>query len=590
MANKNHSNIEIRRVVEYSHFFVGEKPIDVDAVLRQYDRNTLMRMAIILSCHYGNLFIPDSRRTLFSDVSDKHISKLNKLFKRFYERSNIPEGSPIIISTFRTALELWRHIFAIKPEDYKGTIKIEDTELTLFKILLSLNEKLVAFVHNDQDYKLDELLYLNQFLTNDTNNFDFKRALQPQLYYVYHLIQLCEKNDLMRKASEVLFERWGITSWQQYVGTLMYLANQTEEYRKGQKGGVPIINLQKLKEGDQTCLLSSSLVQALSIGEDEYIPYDDPDGRSSEQNIDYKVFRSKPFLRFKNGEYAIINIQLLCERVYNSLYFDFMPLINGRKGSVGFFDYNKDFVEKILFRKTFFNCLPYKQYTFPSRNDSSKKEEPNEPDFYSRRKSDLIICECKAIKMNGSIRDDGDYHRLLDELHEKIVLKTKNLDPKRKEHKGEPEPIGIGQLLHHIESIDGDTFQWDENIPDEVTYYPIIAFEDVRILQPGLLSILNRWFNEQLAKKKHLEHISCGCQPVMAVSINTLYLYDNLIRNKGITRIIDEFVCTHSYKNEDGSITLFEDADFDDYLRRNPFRKSNDLGKWLTRKSIGQNS
>ena len=233
MANKNHSNIEIRQVVEYSHFFVGENPIDVDAVLRQYDRNTLMRMAIILSCHYGNLFIPDSRRTLFSDVSDKHISKLNKLFKRFYERSNIPEGSPIIISTFRTALELWRRIFAIKPEDYKGTIKIEDTELTLFKILLSLNEKLVAFVHNDQDYKLDELLYLNQFLTNDTNNFDFKRALQPQLYYVYHLIQLCEKNDLMRKASEVLFERWGITSWQQYVGTLMYLANQTAEYRKG---------------------------------------------------------------------------------------------------------------------------------------------------------------------------------------------------------------------------------------------------------------------------------------------------------------------------------------------------------------------
>ena len=186
--------------------------------------------------------------------------------------------------------------------------------------------------------------------------------------------------------------------------------------------------------------------------------------------------------------------------------------------------------------------------------------------------------------MNGSIRDDGDYHRLLDELHEKIVLKTKNLDPKRKEYKGEPEPIGIGQLLHQIESIDGDTFQWDENIPDEVTYYPIIVFEDVRILQPGLLSILNRWFNEQLAKKKHLEHISCGCQPVMAVSINTLYLYDNLIRNKGITSIIDEFVCTHSYKNEDGCITLFEDADFDDYLRRNPFRKSNDLGKWFTRK------
>lgn len=581
MADKNQSNIEIRRVVEYSNLFVGEKPIDVDAVLKQYDRKILMHMAIILSCHYGNLFIPDSSRTLFSEESKKHINTLKKLFKRFYEESNIPEGSTIVISTFRTALELWRHIFAIRPEEYKGTIKNEDAEYNLFKVLITLNEKIVAYVHKDKDYKLDELLFLNQFLTNDTNNFDFKRALQPQLYYVYHLAQLSENNDVIRKASEVLFDRWGISSWKQYVGTLMYLANLTEEYRKSQKGGVPKINLQKLSAGDQTGLFSASLVQALSVEEDEYIPYDDPDAQTSVQNVDYRVFRSKPFIHFKSGEYAVVNIQLLCERVFNSLYFDFLPIINGRNGSVGFFDYNKDFVEKILFRQTFFKCLPFKQFTFPLRDNSPEKEESNEPDFYSRRNSDLIICECKAIKMNGSIRDDGDYHRLLDELHEKIVLKTKNLDTKRKEHKGEPEPIGIGQLIHHIESIDNDTFEWDDNIPDEVTYYPIMVFEDIRILQPGLLSIINRWFNEELAKKESLKHLIRGCQPVMAISINTLFLYDNLIRGRGFTLIIDEFVHTHSYTHVDGCITLYEDADFDDYLRHNPFRKRNELGRWL---------
>ena len=34
-----------------------------------------------------------------------------------------------------------------------------------------------------------------------------------------------------------------------------------------------------------------------------------------------------------------------------------------------------------------------------------------------------------TIKMNGEIRDYADYDRLLDELHEKVVLKTRNLDP-----------------------------------------------------------------------------------------------------------------------------------------------------------------
>lgn len=585
MANKNHNNIELRRLVEYKHFFVGEAPVDVDAVLKQYDRSTLVRMAIILNCHYGNLSFPDSKRTLFSEESKRHIGKLNQLFRDFYKTSSIPEGTTIEISTFRTALELWRHIFAIRPEEYSNTVPVEDVEYNLFKVLLTLNEEIVDFTHKDDGYTLDELLFLNQFLTNDINNFDFQRALQPQLYYVHNLAQLCEQNEVMRNASKVLFEKWGIESWKQYVATLLYFANETEKYRKEQQGGVPIINLSKLKESDKTGLFSDTLVDALSIDEDEYIPFDDPELKQSEWNIDYRAFRSKPFIRFKKqGEYAIINIQFLCERVFNSLYFDFLPFIKGGDGSVGFFDYNKAFIEKQLFRNTIFNCFRPNCFTFPPRQGASDKEDINEPDFYCRRKSNLMLFECKAIKMNGAIRDDGDYSRLLDELHEKIVLKTKNLDPARRKHKGVPEPIGIGQLIHHIEAIDQDKFKWDADIPDEVSYYPIMVFEDVRILQPGLLSILNKWFREELSKKPHLSHVACGCKPVMAVSINTLFLYDNLLRSRGLPNVIDEFVQKNSTTDKDGNTILFEDADFDNYLRNNYFHKSNAIGKWITSK------
>lgn len=580
MANKNHNNIRLQRIVEYKDFFVGEAPVDVDTVLKQYDRSTLVRMAIILSCYYGNLSMPDSQRTLFSDDS-----KLNRLFKYFYKTSGIPDGTKVEISTFRTALELWRHIFAIRPEEYANTIKVEDIEYNLFKVLLTLNERIVDFTHTEHDYTLDELLFLNQFLTNDTNNFELQSALQPQLYYIYNLAKLCEHNEILDKASKVLFERWGVTSWKQYVVTLMYFANKTEEYRKKQQRGVPIINLPILKADDPTGLFSDTLIDALSIDEDEYIPFNEPDIKQEVQNVDYRAFRSRPFVRFKKeGEYAVINIQFLCERLFNSLYFDLMPLINGRKGSVGFFDFNKEFIEKCLFRNTLFNCLPHKSYTFPPRQGALESEIDNEPDFYCRSKSDLIIFECKAIKMNGSIRDDGDYSRLLDELHEKVVLKTKNLDSARKKFNGDPEPIGIGQLLHHIEAIDQDEFQWDADIPDEVTYYPIMVFEDVRILQPGLLSILNKWFNKELSKKSHLSHVACGCQPVMAVSINTLFLYDDLLRSRGLTSVISEFVRKHSETDKDGNVILFEAADFDNYLRQNPFHKSNVLRKWIIEK------
>lgn len=365
------------------------------------------------------------------------------------------------------------------------------------------------------------------------------------------------------------------------------MAYETDKYYQEKQDGVPVISLDKIRLNDETGLFSPSLVDYFSINEEEYIPYKEEEGFSkTELNIDYRRFRSKPFVKLKDGTgYVVINNQILCERLFNSLYFDFLPLINGKKGSCGFFDYNKAFIEKVLFRQTFFKCLPTTCYTFPIRNSKEESEKPNEPDFYARTKrAELIIVECKAIKMNGECRDDGDYVRLLDELHEKIVLKTRNIDKTRKLFQGEPEPIGVGQLINHIDSIEADTFEWDKSIPNEVSYYPMIVFEDVRLLQPGLLSILNRWFYEEIEKKPEMILSDMVCKPIMVVSINTLYLYDNLILKSSLTNIIDSFLCNNATCNEStGKYEINELADFDNYLRRNPFNKSNDVTRWLNK-------
>ena len=60
---------QIRRVIEYREFFKGEKPIDILATLKLYNRNTLVRMAAILSLHYGNMYVPDNEaRCDFSET------------------------------------------------------------------------------------------------------------------------------------------------------------------------------------------------------------------------------------------------------------------------------------------------------------------------------------------------------------------------------------------------------------------------------------------------------------------------------------------------------------------------------------------
>ena len=73
----------IRRVLEYSEFFKDSSPIDIPATLKLYSRNTLLRMAAILSLHYGNMHFPDNERSLFSDCSKKHILHINELFQLY---------------------------------------------------------------------------------------------------------------------------------------------------------------------------------------------------------------------------------------------------------------------------------------------------------------------------------------------------------------------------------------------------------------------------------------------------------------------------------------------------------------------------
>lgn len=55
----------IRRILEYSEFFKGEDPLDIPSTLKLFNRNILVRMAAIISLHYGNMHIPDNEKILF---------------------------------------------------------------------------------------------------------------------------------------------------------------------------------------------------------------------------------------------------------------------------------------------------------------------------------------------------------------------------------------------------------------------------------------------------------------------------------------------------------------------------------------------
>ncbi len=255
----------IRRILEYSEFFKGDNPIDIPDTLKLYNRYTLVRMAASLSHHYGNMHVPDNERSLFSDCSKKHIPYINQLFQSYYKRIGINPNEKVQVFSYRTGLELWRQIFAIHTEDFKDIIEECDIEFTLFRVILALNEKIVSFNNRKELYKLDELIFLNSFLTNDTNNYSLKTVLQPQMYYFHLLVDYIPSNNVLSKATDILFNNWGIKNWKQYYTTIIWLANETDKYYQEKLNGVPIIPLDKMKLNDETGLFSPSLVEYLSM-------------------------------------------------------------------------------------------------------------------------------------------------------------------------------------------------------------------------------------------------------------------------------------------------------------------------------------
>ena len=72
-----------------------------------------------------------------------------------------------------------------------------------------------------------------------------------------------------------------------------------------------------------------------------------------------------------------------------------------------------------------------------------------------------------------------------------------------------------------------------------------------------------------------------ACMPIMVVSINTLYLQDKLLQKKGLTNVIDSFVAENAKQDsQTGEYRISPLADFDGYLRNNPYNKRSEMMRW----------
>ena len=551
-------NITIEKILEFHDLFPEEKEIDISSVLKKYSKKYLVLSSNVLSHNYGRAYIPDKNNTFFSSHSEKHIEDLTN---RFEQLTNISGQKIFCYCTTKTSLELMRIIFSIPINEYKNDGDIEDLEYDLFRIILQINENLMGFNStNEQD--LATLSFLNFFIMNDISGQDIREVFIRQVQYYCTLSDFIETRQDCAIAKEAFYQSVGITKMSDYAKTWLALIALDFEYQKKQEKGCPVIDLNRLQDVDGT--LNIPVLDFLSINLNEHISYNNTEIKSRDDNVDYRIFRARPLIKISDKKYIIYCFPILVERLYNSLFFD---LKDSFKDAFNF--YNKDFVEKVLFQPQVLQCLNEKitSKIYPSREmllcGDKIIEEDNQPDFYLRENDNLILFECKAIRINGELKDKSDIDELLSILKNKLYYSIENIDKSRGKKKN-AERVGVTQLVQQMKMIDADTFKWDNKIPDEVAYYPVIILEDPRFVVPGLSYIINSWYKQLIIQ----ELPGQMCHPIVVMSIDMLMLYSHVFKAEGFHNIFGKyFQNTVRYSNNDVTWTFDPLGDFNIFMQ-----------------------
>lgn len=551
-------NITIEKILEFHDLFPEEKEIDICSVLKKYSKKHLVLSSHVLSHNYGKVYIPDKNNTFFSRHSEKHVEDLNNRLERFIKMTG---QKKYCYCTTKTSLELMRIIFSIPINEYRDDGEKENFEYDLFRVILQINENLMSFKSTNEQ-NLATLSFLNFFIMNDISGQDIREVFIRQVQYYCTLSDFIETRQVCAIAKEAFYKSAGITKMSDYAKTWLALIVLDFEYQKKQEKGCPVIDLNRLQDVDGT--LNIPVLDFLSINLNEHIAYSNTEIKSRDNNVDYRIFRSRPLIKISDKKYIIYCFPILVERLYNSLFFDFK---NSFKDAFNF--YNKDFVEKVLFQPQVLECLNEKitSKIYPSREmilcGDKIKEEDNQPDLYLRENDNLILFECKAIRINGELKDQSDIDKLLNILKNKLYCSIENIDKSRGKKKN-LERVGVTQLVQQMKMIDADTFKWDNDIPDEVAYYPVIILEDPRFVVPGLSYIINSWYKPLIEQ----ELPDQMCHPVVVMSIDMLMLYSHIFKVQGFHNVFDKYFQKAVRYSANGVTWTFEPfADFNVFMQ-----------------------
>jgi len=271
------------------------------------------------------------------------------------------------------------------------------------------------------------------FLRVDLPIAEFKlyKDFRPQLLKAKNFFHFCEQDTLFKEFLKWFCEDRKVSNWTEYIIRLFGLLEASLKYR-----WIKFDDTQKTDKDffNQYCV---DIVECSNLWD----------------NDDQYYLRNHFLYSPKDGLYLLLNHNLMVDKFYQGMKFDFCNSVlsrNGKdeKGKIikDFPDFNsllgRKFSESVMFYDLMHKCFDG-NYEIIMSGDELKPffDSKGEPDFYIRKGDHAFVFEYKDLTLNNNIKYSSDTEFIKQEIIRRIC---KGGNKQRK---------GAGQLLHCINSI-----------------------------------------------------------------------------------------------------------------------------------------
>ena len=350
----------------------------------------------------------------------------------------------------------------------------------------------------------------NDFINQES---DINELVRNQNIRTGKFFNFVSQHPQLKDLYDEFLQVYGLISWKDYLRTYWSIL-ALARYKTG------VINFERLRDEDE--LLSEQIVDKDSIDIHEVI--------SLEDNVDYQAFREKPFIKIAPHEYAVIDVSFMIYRMFDGLYFIFNDLWQCKHpdNTQGF---NTIFTTEFSEGTVLVNCLKEVANThgWLSLTDNECKSIVPErklsspPDFYIRDGKDVILFECKDVKIPKEVKAEGTIQQLLDEVDKDFVGYH---DTKKNKWRYK----GVGQLVRNAKRILEGEFIWDKNVDKNSRIFLVLVLADGRQVDAGWKNYLQRKMREECIRQETDYKKIC---PLILTDLGTITFYKGNFKKSG---------------------------------------------------------